>query len=70
MSRAKTFVVAYKKGLAAAHRGDGLETCPYPDRRTPSGFITWSTAYRTMWFDGWRDGTLHQLTQKNKEIES
>ena len=46
---------AWRKGRAAAERGDPIESCPYVDRRKTCGRLTWSRAFITAWEDGWRD---------------
>lgn len=47
---------AYLKGRRAFERGEPITACPYRDRRTWSGRLTWSRAFITAWKDGWRDG--------------
>lgn len=46
---------AYLKGAKAAERGDHPGTCPYEDKRTASGRLTWSRAYQAAWLDGYSD---------------
>lgn len=42
------------KGRAAALAGLGPEACPYPDLRKPNGRLTFSRAFRNLWYDGYR----------------
>jgi hypothetical protein len=43
----------FKKGHTAFLEGQGLEDCPYKDKRNDAGRITWSRAYIGAWRDGW-----------------
>lgn len=46
---------AYRKGQAARRDGRTFEACPYDDKRTPSGQLSWSRAFIRAWQDGWQD---------------
>jgi len=52
---------AYRKGLAANISGDPITSCPYEDKRKPSGKLSWSRAFQNAWRDGW------QHAQHNRE---
>lgn len=54
---------AYRKGYEAGKKGTPEDECPYQDKRKYNGKITWSRAFRSAWFDGWKEGhTQHTLT--------
>ena len=44
---------AVKKGIAAKEEGLPETSCPYTDKRKPSGRLSWSRAFRYAWFDGY-----------------
>lgn len=44
--------VAERKGREAFLAGKAYRDCPYEDKRTWRGAVTWSRAFRTAWFDG------------------
>lgn len=44
---------AFRKGYDAQKDGAGMDECPYKDKRTDTGKITWSRAYMSAWRDGW-----------------
>ena len=44
---------AFRKGYEAQQSGSGKDTCPYADKRKPSGKLSWSRAFITSWHDGW-----------------
>jgi ribosome modulation factor len=48
---------AYLKGLAAGLAGEPATACPYKDKRTWSGKLTWSRGLITAWHDGWKEAT-------------
>ncbi|HBY59193.1 MAG TPA: hypothetical protein DEH78_05190, partial [Solibacterales bacterium] len=43
------------RGRAAARAGGSIADCPYPDKRTQSGRLTWSRAFRRAWMDGFAE---------------
>lgn len=45
---------AFMKGARAQEAGDPESACPYRDRRTSRGAITWSRSFIIAWLDGWR----------------
>ena len=51
----KQLKTAERKGRNAARAGRTEEDCPYKDRRTERGAITWSRAFRRAWFKGFRN---------------
>lgn len=52
------FRAAYLRGMSAHVNGDAIGACPYPDKRTPSGRLSWSRAYRNAWRDGWTAASM------------
>lgn len=44
---------AYYKGIYAALAGEPQSSCPYLDKRKPSGLLSWSRAFQNAWRDGW-----------------
>ena len=44
---------AFRKGDQAFTAGELRACCPYRDRRSESGRITWSRAFQAAWRDGW-----------------
>jgi len=45
---------AYRRGALAARAGlVGRDACPYRDRRTYRGAVTWSRSFITAWLDGY-----------------
>ncbi|KAB2319009.1 hypothetical protein F8A86_11690 [Betaproteobacteria bacterium SCN1] len=42
------------KGAEAARSGLPVQTCPYRDKRTDSGRLSWSRAFRNAWLEGHR----------------
>lgn len=44
----------FLKGAHARLTGEPIEACPYVDRRTASGRLTWSRSFISAWEDGWR----------------
>lgn len=49
---------AYRKGYEIGVAGFGLEACPYEDKRTSNGRLTWSRAFQAAWRNGWAAGRL------------
>ena len=45
---------AYRKGHEAAIAGRPETACPYVDKRTLSGRLTWSRSFERAWIDGYR----------------
>ena len=52
---------AYHKGARAAAQGLSSEHCPYPDKRTNRGSVTFSRAFRRAWMAGYQDALIHRL---------
>lgn len=48
------FDAAYDKGAIAAAAGDAESDCPYQDKRTDRGSVTFSRAWRKAWLKGFR----------------
>ncbi|WP_367171471.1 Rmf/CrpP family protein [uncultured Thiobacillus sp.] len=46
---------ARRKGAEAAHAGLPVSACPYRDKRTLSGRLSWSRSFRNAWLEGHRD---------------
>ena len=44
---------AFRKGYLAFTGGEPRASCPYRDKRSESGRITWSRAFQASWHDGW-----------------
>lgn len=44
----------WNRGADAARAGLEESACPYPDRRTYHGAITWSRSWRRQWLAGFR----------------
>lgn len=53
--KASHWVGAYRKGREAYRDGKGLGDCPYSDRRTRNGKVTFSRAFQGRWHEGWWD---------------
>jgi ribosome modulation factor len=47
---------AYAKGYRAAEAGSLISSCPYEDKRKPSGRLTWSRSFIAAWRDGFAAG--------------
>ena len=45
---------ARRKGAEAARSGLPVQACPYRDKRTDSGRLSWSRAFRNAWLEGHR----------------
>lgn len=59
---------ARRKGGEAARQGLPLSACPYADKRSNSGRLTWSRAFRSAWFDGYREACqLDMFTGEGKD---
>lgn len=52
---------AYRRGFQAGHSGCSSHTCPYSDKRTTGGRLTWSRGFQTAWCDGWRAGNEQRM---------
>jgi ribosome modulation factor len=48
------FDAAERKGKEAANAGLTRDACPYRDRRTYKGTVTFSRAFRRAWMKGWK----------------
>ncbi len=59
MSRRTSFDAAEEKGRQAARDNQPLDSCPYEDKRKPSGKLSWSRAYRNAWVHGWQDERIN-----------
>ena len=44
---------SFKKGIIAHREGQPIESCPYDDKRKPSGRLSWSRSFIAAWRDGW-----------------
>lgn len=49
------FKAAYEKGKKAAREGKSETDCPYSDKRTSGGQVTFSRAFRKRWLEGFRE---------------
>lgn len=47
---------AWRKGYEAAEGGQPASANPYQDKRTDSGKVTFSRAFRKAWAEGWAAG--------------
>lgn len=45
---------AFIKGAEAHMGGLPVDACPYRDKRTDSGRLSWSRSFIRAWQDGWR----------------
>lgn len=52
-ARRNPFETARENGRQAYLAGRPRTACPYPDRRTVLGRVTWSRSYRIYWLRGW-----------------
>ena len=50
---------AYNKGAYAAAQGMSSEHCPYADKRTNRGNVTFSRAFIRAWMAGYKDALTH-----------
>lgn len=50
----KAILGAFKKGILAYQSGQPIDACPYGDKRTASGRLSWSRSFMWAWRDGWR----------------
>ena len=48
---------AERKGRRAAREGKTEDACPYKDRRTDRGAVTWSRSFIRAWLKGHRQET-------------
>lgn len=48
---------AIRKGIMAGLLGEPLSSCPYADKRKPSGKLSWSRSFQNGWRDGWEYAT-------------
>lgn len=55
----RALIGAYKKGQEAARKGLSIESCPYKDKRKPSGRLTWSRSFISAWEDGFKSTGIH-----------
>ncbi|WP_363928370.1 Rmf/CrpP family protein [Thiobacillus sp.] len=55
VSRRSPLEGARRKGADAANAGLPASACPYRDKRTLSGRLSWSRAFRNAWLQGHRD---------------
>lgn len=44
---------AFLKGMYARLADESRGSCPYQDRRKPSGGLSWSRSFISAWRDGW-----------------
>jgi ribosome modulation factor len=45
---------AKRKGVEAAYAGRSLYSCPYKDKTTPTGGLSWSRAFINAWKAGYQ----------------
>lgn len=56
----KALMGAYRKGQKAREEGKCLSDCPYIDKRTSDGSVTFSRAFIRAWKEGFlRKGETH-----------
>ena len=55
---------AYHKGAYAATQGLSSEYCPYTDKRTQRGCVTFSRAFMRAWMAGYQDARAHEPHSK------
>jgi len=66
---------AFLKGADARLAGQGMNECPYEDKRKPSGKLSWSRAFMNAWRDGWqyaehdREGALITLKHRKGALK-
>lgn len=68
---------AYRRGYDDAKKYQALplaerqpltgNECPYPDKRTYRGSVTFSRSFRIAWFDGWEDATFERKMRTREE---
>jgi hypothetical protein len=46
---------AYRKGYESFGAGIEFQSCPYEDKRKPSGKLSWSRSFIRAWEDGWEE---------------
>lgn len=49
------FQAAYEEGARAALAGESRRSCPYEDKSTGRGSVTFSRSLRKYWFQGYDD---------------
>jgi ribosome modulation factor len=54
---------AFRKGWECAQAGGSEADCPYQDKRTPSGRLSWSRSFITAWAEGFRAQLTAPSTQ-------
>ena len=52
--RVSPLFTAQQAGCKAWDAGKTLDDCPYSDKRTSRGGVTYARAYRNAWVRGWR----------------
>jgi len=62
-----SFRWARRRGFNDQSRGVGRDECPYGDRRTARGLITWSRAFGNAWRDGWDEGKDEETKRSAEE---
>lgn len=53
---------AFRKGHEAGLAGSPASACPYEDKRTYRGALTWSRSFIKAWEDGWERGDDQRKT--------
>ena len=51
---------AWKKGWIAHFEGKNFSDCPYKDKKSMSGRITFSRSFRKAWQEGWTERERHE----------
>jgi hypothetical protein len=63
----KAILGAFKKGVASNQSGLPITACPYQDKRTPSGRLSWSRSFISAWVDGWRWGDKRRIAPQAEQ---
>jgi len=64
---------AFKRGWKAAHEGKSIDDCPYEDKRTKRGSVTFARGYINHWIEGFQayhvenTDMVHELTTVSRE---
>jgi len=59
---------AYRKGYAVGESGTPkkIASCPYGDKRKPSGRLSWSRSFIKAWWDGFEAGARVVAARKSR----
>lgn len=55
---------AFLKGVHARLLDEPISSCPYEDKRKPSGRLSWSRSFISAWRDGW----MHADTDRQQAL--